>query len=232
MTTTTSTPMRDSTRVAVALTFGLATMTCVVLLSMAGPLLRAVAAGMLHVARSPVLTYEGVARTFLIACYAAILVIGMMHARRTKVALRERRPKAEGKPEVGAGPGWVLFSAVLGYSAVGVLLALFQVDPTDVTTSGIFGAVAIGLVLPWILLGIVLGIACEGSREPTCEITMRAIALVPAGLITAMGYNALNLGLLLGLWVMMAMLSGLEDKQLPADYPESFDDQPPTLEAV
>jgi hypothetical protein len=219
--------MRDATRVAVALAMGLATLTSVLLISMAGPLLRATAAGMWHVARIPTLNHETVARGFLIGCYVAILAIGMMHAKRTEAARAQRRPKARGKPEVGAGPGWVLFAALLGYSVVGVLLALFQVDPAQAGTLAIFGATGAGLVVPWIVLGMTLGLACEGANEgPTCEKTMRAMVLVPAGVITAMGYNITNLGLLLGLWVMMAMLSGLEDKQLPADYPETFDDQP------
>ena len=230
MTTTTAEPsiavsrwegMSDFTRIAVGLSAGLSVMALVILISMTGPMVRAGLTWMHHLAWDPVFTHETVARGFLIALYGGVLTVGLAHARRTTRALAERRPKSEGKPEVGNGVIWAFWGVMVASMVAGALCGLFTVRPQGESIGPVVAAILIGGgILPWFLLAILIAIKhADSNTEPTCTGMVQTMGLAPGLLLTVMGFSVVNLGLLLGLWMTMALLLRLESNALPANYP-------------
>jgi hypothetical protein len=216
--------MSDFTRIGVGLALGLGVMTFVVLCSMAGPVIRTIFARLLYRASLPSLTYESVTTGYLACLYVAVVVVGLSHAHRTTRAFAARSPKASGKPAVGAGP-FVTWLAVMGMSTVvGVLCGLFRLAPHEESVGTMAFATFVGGVVPWILLGLLCLVSYADRRtDPNCTGMVQMMGILPALLLTVMGFSAVNLGLLFGLWTLMAVLVPLESNELPAAYPDTFD---------
>lgn len=160
--------MSDFTRIGVGLAFGLGVMAFVVLCSMAGPMIRSACLGLLQLAWLPLFTYQSVATGYLACLYAAVLAVGIAHARRTARAFASRRPKVSGKPPVGSGPFWTWWAVMLVSTAVGVLCGLFQVSRYQDSMGALIFAIVLGGFVPWVLLGVLCVMYYGESRiDPT-----------------------------------------------------------------
>lgn len=216
--------MSDFTRIGVGLALGLSVMTFVVMCSMAGPMIRGATAWLRQLAWLPALTYQTVTTGYLACLYAAVVAVGVAHAQRTTTALAERRPKSSGKPHVGDGPFWT-WGAVMAVSTVaGVLCGLISLGSPPEAVGALVFALVVGGLVPWLLLLVLfIMLHAEAQTTPTSTGMVQMMGLVPALVLTVMGFSAVNLGLLFGLWTMMVLFKRLESDELPATYSDSFE---------
>lgn len=214
--------MSDKTRMAVSVAIALASVLAVMLGAKAGPLLTAVCTWMMVVARMLAVTPQSVAGGYLVALYGATLAVAWAHASRTQVARAQRRPKPAGKPPVGVGAKHAWLAAMVASSAASFLLLLGLYSGMDMPPAVWAGAI-FGPFLTWLILGVVVAIrSAENGPDPTYSSSVRVVGIVHGGIATAVGFSVENLGLLVGLWVLMYLLCALEKNELPVDYPESF----------
>jgi len=219
--------MSDFTRIGVGLALGLGVMTFVVLCSMAGPVIHTICSGLMYVAGLQALTYESVTTGYLACLYAAVIAVGAAHARRTTGAFAARRPKKNGKLPVGSGPFITWWAVMVVSSLVGALCGLFRLNPHEESIGTVVFATFVGSFVPWIFLGLLCLIThAETRTDPDCTGMVQMMGLLPALLLTVMGFSVVNLGMLFGLWTMMALLLRLESNELPANYPDTFEATP------
>lgn len=214
--------LSESTRVAVGLAIALSCVFVVLLLSGSGPVLDDIATRILHQLAAH-LVPASIVQAYLVMQYGVVLALGLAHVQRTRVAMAQQLPKSAGKPPVGSVPEssmWVTLAT--GGTATGLLLLLNQGNAfypfADLVLGCFFGFTSFAGMAAFVVMIVV----SSGLR--LChENCIRAISTLPTFMVVMMYFTPANLGLLVGLWALMAVLYPLESNTLPADYPEHFE---------
>lgn len=224
MTTTTTTPSRweamtEFTRVAVALTFGVACIGLVLLLAESAPFWYAGTTWFLTGFHSLNLTPMNLTTSYLMGMYAGLLGLGLTYAFRNRAASSVDVSKDVALSAATTAKKCSLTLVGIIFTGVIVCLSLLDCTLGKIHPFELFTKMFLGAFGSWgavfIVFAAVHQLMNEGRSkdEPTFGGFLRTLIFAPGLLFLCLSYSVLNLGLFLGLVVMAVLLAPLESKK-------------------
>jgi len=211
--------MTEFTRIAVALTFGVACIGLVLLLAESAPFWYAGTAWFLSGFHSLNISPMSLTTGYLMGMYAGLLGLGLTYAFRNRAASSMEKSKDAALIVATTAKNCSLILVGVIFTSVTVCLGLLDCALGETHPLELFVKIFISALGGWggVFMVFSMGYFLMNEGGSKAEATfggfLRTLIFAPGLALLCVSYSALNLGLFLGLVVMAVLLAPLESKK-------------------